>query len=254
MAEKNKTTKQKTKNIFQALADFQAEKLIIPRNGVGHNGTKTYKYATLDDVIQMTRPALEKHHLVFAQLVFQNEHRQTLLKTVLVCTDDPAGERLETIIPLGNATSAQDMGSRITYMRRYALVPILGLSIEEDTDAVPPELSADTQTTNPIPVIEPEVFPPLSAESLEPAEPLDPSKKMTIDDLNTKTQEIINEVKRSEPHQNAYNRVTACKNEEALEMFKKRIRVSGLLNAAEKADLEELIKLKETELSGTVHI
>jgi hypothetical protein len=221
-----KTTKTKKTSIYDALIAFQSENIIIPRNGTGKaDGGKIYKYATLDDVINITRPFLQKHGLVFTQMVCRGEQGSELRTSIISTNATGTPNQIDSVIPLGSPNNAQDMGSRITYMRRYALVPILGLSIEEDTDSVPPEVTVN-----------------------EPKQPV-----ANIIPLQEKVNEIENKVQKSVPHQKAYDTVLSCQNDEALEMVKDRIVKSEKLNDAEKSDLFELIKTKETELSGTIH-
>lgn len=226
----------KPRTIYDAIADFQKENIVIPRRGTGKSPKgEVYKYATLDDVITITRPLLQKHGLVFAQLVVGSE-----LKTSLVYPDAGAEPRqIDSTISLGKPQSAQDMGARITYMRRYALVPMLGLSIEDDLDAVPPELPPeDTKVPPPAVVNTPKM--PQETPSV-------------VSELKETTEAVKNAPQRSTWYQKAYDAIQSCHNEQALEMIKDRVSQSTNLTDTEKGELLEVVKLKETELSGTIH-
>lgn len=209
--------------IYDALAGFNSEAVVIPRNGVGKSKDgKAYRYAMLDDVINHIRPALLRHGLVYAQLVVGNE-----LRTSLVSVNATAEPRqIDSSIPLGNPGSAQDMGSRITYMRRYALVSLLGLSTEDDTDAVVPETAPEPDAGVPVAVL-----PTLEAlvEQLEKAP-----------------------VARSAPHQKAWDAVQACGTEQALEAVRDAVVRSVKMNKAEKDDVLSEVERRETALFGTV--
>lgn len=266
---------EKPRTIYDALFAFQGESIVIPRNGRGKSSSgQSYKYATLDDVITMTREALQKHKLMYTQIIFQKDSGETFLKTTLVCVNadrapyEKSPEVIETIIPLGNAKSAQDMGSRITYMRRYALVPILGLSIEDDLDSVTPDLIPETPKTEPVahrvgnqPVETVPSQPNASVVSELKETPDAPPKEFTFTSpkaeeklaatVNTMVQKPV---VRSKFHQRAFDLINASLDEAQLERVTNQVKISVNLNAAEKADLQEVIKLKETEISYTVHI
>lgn len=252
---KNTVAAGKGRTAYDALFDFQSENIVIPRNGKGRSEKgNDYKYATLDDVISMTRAPLQKHGLVYTQVVFQNEAGQTLLKTVLTYVKATANPTfIETSIPVGKPESTQDMGSRITYMRRYALVPMLGLSIEDDLDAVPMEMHAEME--------QPVAFSP---EALEPAEQIKLKDKETADAVpkefaytSPKAEEALKDTVegmasvpfRSGDHQKAYNAVMACGNLEAIAIIERKVAESVKLNAAEKADVASVIAERKSKLS-----
>lgn len=255
------------KTIYDSLFAFQKEKIIIPRKlpGKAANG-KTYNYASLDDIISMTRDPLQKHGLMYTQTIYQDEKSSTFLKTSLIALNATAEPKmLETSIPLGIPQSAQDMGARITYMRRYALVPILGLSVEDDTDAVVPDITY-SHNTSPHKVEGGAVEAVVKAigdiqvgafSELKEGAP-DKDFVYTSETAKKKLQDVINEMQKTSPlsaaHRRALDTVSACQNEEALEMVKDRIAKSERLNDPEKSNLADIIKLKETELSGTVHV
>ena len=96
-------------------------------------GQYSFKYAPLDAIVRAVQPVLLKHGLSFSQLL-DNVDGKPALHTVLL---HQSGEKLEAVCPLpmnGAPVSAQEFGSLVTYMRRYALVAALGIATEEDDD------------------------------------------------------------------------------------------------------------------------
>ena len=101
------------------------------RNGTGKSNGKEYKYVTLDDLINLVRPALMEEGMLFTQLI-----QTDTMETKLIHAD--SGTEIVSTINLESQTICRDYGARITYARRYALTAILGLNAEEDTDAALP--------------------------------------------------------------------------------------------------------------------
>lgn len=116
-------------SVRQALFAFQGEQITLPRTGNGKSQKGTdYKYVTLDVLIERVIPILQKYRLGFAQVVQGDK-----LVTELFHADSDTSIISE--IPLGKPDNIQDLGGRITYLKRYALTALLGLSAEEDIDA-----------------------------------------------------------------------------------------------------------------------
>lgn len=88
------------------------------------------KYADLASVWEACRKALSDNELSVAQIVDADESGM-FLKTVLLHS---SGEKLEGRMPINfsEKTNAQQIGSIITYYRRYALSAIVGVSPEDD--------------------------------------------------------------------------------------------------------------------------
>lgn len=215
----------KATNIYDALFSFQSEKISIPRNGRGKSKEgKEYKYATLDDILMMTHEALQKNGLVCSQTIENSNLKTTLF--AINATGDP--KHIETSIPLGNPTSAQDMGARITYMRRYAIVPMLGLSIEDDTDAVPPELTppnvGEVKT----------IVPPTDLRDAKDLITLKPA------------------VERTPSFQKAWGAVQSADSEAAIDLVKGQIQRSTRVTDAEKIELLAELTRRDSEINGTI--
>ena len=114
------------KNIYKALSEFQAKCPLIKKDA--DNPFFHSKYAPLDSILPIITPLLKEVGLVITQI--PNDGK---LKTIIAHIE--SGEILEGSADLINdKNTAQGLGSAITYMRRYALVSMLGLNTEEDDD------------------------------------------------------------------------------------------------------------------------
>lgn len=223
------------KNVQEALFAFQNEAIVLPRSGNGKAASgKAYKYVTLDDLINQSRPMLAKHGLCFTQLIHGDK-----LETQLIHA--PSNTALSSDIFLGSATGMQDYGSRITYARRYALTGLLGLSSEEDIDA-----STVTVTIANVGALAD------VAKGHQPAAA--PAKKDVIAEETAKIgASKPAQIQRSENFLKAKTAIESAFSAEALEMIKGQIDRSQKLLAEEKTDLYEIVKARETEVAGTIH-
>ena len=133
------------KNLYKALAKFQSEVGII------YKGAKagTYRYATLPSVVEAITPHLKNAGLGFTQPIIVKEDAK-MLQTIVFHTE--SGEYIESTITIPDVTlrgqnDYQSLGSGITYLRRYTLETILGLTTTKDDDAATaPKTEAKTPT------------------------------------------------------------------------------------------------------------
>lgn len=90
------------------------------------------KYATLDSIVAMARPALSKHGLAVIAGAPSDDGATLRVETMLV---HQSGEWLsnEVSIPLGKK-DPQGAGAAVTYGRRFGLSALLSLTSEEDDD------------------------------------------------------------------------------------------------------------------------
>jgi len=115
-----------TKNIYKALSEFQAKCPLIKKDA--DNPFYKSKYAPLDTILPVITPLLKEVGLVVTQIP-----NGSTLKTIIAHLE--SGETIEgTADLILDKATAQGQGSAITYMRRYALVSMLGLNTEEDDD------------------------------------------------------------------------------------------------------------------------
>lgn len=139
------------KQLMAALVGAQADFKTLPKDKKGYN----YRYTDLDTVVTLVRPVLAKHGLGFLQSPSMSADGKMTLTTRLFSKD---GEWLEDTTPIpdfdlaggkgGKANVLQSAGAAITYMKRYALCAMLGISSDEDTDGAEwtkPETKGDQQ-------------------------------------------------------------------------------------------------------------
>lgn len=92
------------------------------------------KYATLDALIDATRPHLAAEGLAITQQQLPGGRPDSVaLSTKLRHT---SGQWIESVVPLFTAgKGAQVFGSEMTYMRRYCYAALLSITADEDDDA-----------------------------------------------------------------------------------------------------------------------
>lgn len=119
-------------NLAAALSNYQAT-ACNPANSAKNPFLKN-KYAPLNAILTEVRPELAKHGLAISQLVtgvdkigvtsiLMHSSGEWLSDTVMLTPDSSKG-----------LSTAQNAGVVITYLRRYAVQAILGISGEDDTD------------------------------------------------------------------------------------------------------------------------
>ena len=130
-------TSEAINEIAEALVKAQAVITAPTRNRevevkIRGGGAYKYKYATLDEVIEHIREPLTANGLWFLQTVV-NRDAVNLMETMLIHT---SGQWMRGEQPLSVAgQGSQEMGSAVTYARRYGLCSILGLAADADDDA-----------------------------------------------------------------------------------------------------------------------
>lgn len=116
------------KTLTHALVAFQAELPDVSKGGT--NPAFKSKYATLPDVTKAVFPILAKHGLAWVTMPDETEDGHVLrweLRHV-------SGESLAGVWPLPEGVKAQELGSWITYGRRYTLSAVTGITPDEDDD------------------------------------------------------------------------------------------------------------------------
>lgn len=112
--------------LAKALSIFQGDVKAVSKDG--SNPFFKSKYATLQNVIETTSEPLKKVGLSLAQFpIGENQ-----LVSILMHESGQYIQATVKMTPKGN--TPQDLGSAITYMRRYSIASILRLATEEDDD------------------------------------------------------------------------------------------------------------------------
>src|SRR5574344_1141724 len=119
--------------LLAAMADVQSELPTMPKSSQAYG----YKYTDLDTITQTIKPILSKHGIGYMQSVGGLTENALTLTTRIF---NKKGEYIEDTAALPTITSAknnaaQTLGMSITYMRRYALCAMLGITSDEDVDA-----------------------------------------------------------------------------------------------------------------------
>lgn len=153
------TDKVKTKheNIYAALAAFQGELPVLERTATVSFGSKgggkvEYTYTPLGDINKIVLPLLAKNGLSVQHRVSEKgincivTHESSIQSQEVVERVDEEGRshtKFGTLtsnqiesgwLPLGLQGEMKDVGSRLTYARRYSLALVLGIASEEDKD------------------------------------------------------------------------------------------------------------------------
>lgn len=136
--------------IAAALVAFSADVKPIEKDGT--NPHFRSEYATLDNIIDVTKPLLQKHGLTVMQFPGGDGERITVRTMIL----HNSGEWIESepLTLKAVKTDPQGAGSAITYGRRYSYAAALSLSLGDDDDgnaaSTPPrQAQQHTQSTTP---------------------------------------------------------------------------------------------------------
>lgn len=123
-----------TESLAAALSAFQSSMPSVPKSKRADVPTKSggkysYTYADLADVTAAAAPLLARNGLAFSSCPRQTERGYELVGILL----HASGERLEGALPISGNTP-QEMGSSLTYMRRYLLGCLTGIVTDDDDD------------------------------------------------------------------------------------------------------------------------
>lgn len=135
--------------IYEKLEKIQAKQIRVSRDGEANIPGRKYKYSTLDNILEQTIPALNAAGLVLLQTIEVLDYSVGAqgLKTQIIDPED--GSLVESVMLLPVGVKPQDIGSAITYFKRYSISAMLGISTEDDDDAavvsVPPKVSSTTE-------------------------------------------------------------------------------------------------------------
>ena len=119
--------------ISKALIKFQKDLPEVNLDGEVRVKTKggasySFKYATLANIIKKVLPSLNKCGLAFSQ-TFEDA-------CVVTTLHHESGESITSKVPCAfTSGTMQEIGSRISYLKRYGLSAMLGIVGEEDDDA-----------------------------------------------------------------------------------------------------------------------
>lgn len=105
------------------LLEFQKKIGIIKKDSKNPHFKNTY--ASLTQILSEVKPLLTECGLILIQPISLEGVGTTII-------DFETGEKIETVISLPTNLSPQQLGSAITYFRRYTLASLLSLEIDDD--------------------------------------------------------------------------------------------------------------------------
>jgi hypothetical protein len=111
------------KTLNSKLLDFQKKVGIVKKDSKNPHFKNTY--ASLTQILSEVKPLLTECGLVLVQPISLDGVGTTII-------DCETGEKIETIISLPTNLNPQQLGSAITYFRRYTLASLLALEIDDD--------------------------------------------------------------------------------------------------------------------------
>lgn len=139
--------------MLTALAALQANLPTVRKDQTADTGKYTYTYANLASLMNALTPALAEHGLLWVSAPRRCDDGSYELHGTL--THIESGETKEGSLPLFGRT-AQEIGSSLTYMRRYLLGTVTGVVTENDDDAATAQPAGRTRTEAPPPPPTPE--------------------------------------------------------------------------------------------------
>ena len=117
----------KTDTLAAAFLKAQSEFPGISKDGKADAGSFSYKYGTLPAILRAVLPVLHENDLALTQLFSEGK-----IVTKLV---HESGEMVSEMECSQSGLKPQDFGAKISYLRRYSLTAMLGISPDDDTDA-----------------------------------------------------------------------------------------------------------------------
>lgn len=124
-----------TTELYKALAGFHKHFTTVEKDA--QNPFHESSYASLSQILNVIRPILNEQGLVLVQLPINGMEKHSIcIKTRLIHVE--TGQFLESnsISLVPPKLEAQGYGSLMTYLKRYQITSLLGLSFsEDDTDA-----------------------------------------------------------------------------------------------------------------------
>lgn len=112
------------KGIMEKLFEVKKAWIKLQRDAEWFN----YKYATLSQIQEKLSEVLQEQKLVVLHYIKDN-CVVTEICDIEYCT------KIESAIPMSEGTKPQDKGSEISYYRRYNLLSLLDLEVEDDDGA-----------------------------------------------------------------------------------------------------------------------
>jgi hypothetical protein len=121
-----------TESLASALAQVQTQLPKVGKSSTAKVGQYSYSYADLASIHNVVLPLLGQHGLAWMTMPTFNDDGMFVLRYELLHV---SGECRVGHYPLPASTSkAQELGSAITYGRRYCLSSVIGIAPDDDDD------------------------------------------------------------------------------------------------------------------------
>jgi hypothetical protein len=127
------------KHVCTALLEAKKEIGKVAKNA--KNPHFKNSYADINALIEAVEPILLNHGLLLLQPVIEN-------KVVTIILHPESAEQLESSLDLPTSGTPQQLGSAITYYRRYTLQSLLSLQAEDDDANAASNIKAPKIITN----------------------------------------------------------------------------------------------------------
>jgi hypothetical protein len=164
-----------------ALAKAQANYGDLKASQVADAEKYVYKYADLAAVLAAVRPALNAAGIALLQGVAMQRPQGSSGLIVLVETRliDQSGEWLATTVKLPSGEVApQKVGSLVSYLRRYALLAMVGVAAEDDDGKEAQQAAPPKRTAPPAPPkTQPATAQPVKRDTPRPVDATPPAEE-----------------------------------------------------------------------------
>lgn len=118
-----------SQGLAAALVAFQKELPKVGKDKTAAMGSYSYKYTDLATLTHTVIPLLTKHGLAFTAGGRATESGYELVGTLI----HESGDQIESALPI-YGRQPQEIGSAMTYARRYLLCAMTGVVSDEDDD------------------------------------------------------------------------------------------------------------------------
>ena len=125
-----------TSNLNKKFAEVLNEIPNFSTDETANAGSRTYKYLNLATLLKNIKPIFAKHRLAFTQKVTFDGAREgrQILGTIETIVFDETDQMTVCEYPFFVTGDPQQVGSAITYARRYSLTTVLGIFPDKDDD------------------------------------------------------------------------------------------------------------------------
>lgn len=120
------------KSLDEALAVFQADMPVLTKDKKGQVGNQKTKYADLVQVNAVVLAKLNRLGVIYTCAPHMLDDGKFVLRYQLLHV--PSGEHRDGQYPLKLSENPQQMGSAITYARRYVLLALTGVAADDEDD------------------------------------------------------------------------------------------------------------------------